>query len=58
MGNQGYWLMDGRANHSVDDAMVLECCSTLEEARRNINNYGTDTCIVDVDTQEVIPCVA
>jgi len=49
--------MDGRAHYSVDDALVLECCSTLEEARRNINNYGTDTCIVDVETQEVIPYV-
>jgi len=54
MGKQGYWLMDGRANYSIDDALVLECCSTLEEANHNINNYGTDTCIVDPETQEVV----
>ena len=54
MAKQGYWLMDGRANFDVDRAIVLECCSTLKEAKRNINNYGADTCIVDVETQEVV----
>ena len=54
MSKQGYWLMDGRANYSVDDAFVLECCNTLKKAKANINNYGADTCIVDVETQEVI----
>lgn len=53
-GKKGYWLMDGRANYDVDRAMVLECCDTLEEAKANINEYGADTCIVDVETQEVV----
>jgi len=54
MPKQGYWLMDGRANYSVDDAIVLECCDTLKEAKEHINDYGADTCIVDVETQNVI----
>ena len=54
MGKQGYWLMDGRANYDVDKAMVLETCNTLEEAQASINNYGADTCIVDVETQKVV----
>ena len=46
--------MDGRANYNVDVALVLECCETLEEAEKNINDYGADTCIVDVETQKVV----
>jgi uncharacterized membrane protein len=53
-GKEGYWLMDGRANYDVDAAIVLECCDILAEAKRNINDYGADTCIVDAETQEVV----
>lgn len=53
-GKEGYWLMDGRANYDVDDAYVLRSCNTLEEAQIHINDYGADTCIVDVETQEVV----
>jgi hypothetical protein len=54
MAQKQYWLMDGRANYDVDVAYVLECCSSLKKAKRNINNYGADTCIVDAETQEVV----
>ena len=54
MGKKGYWLMDARANYSVDDAIVFECCHSLKEARKHINDYGEETCIVDVETQTVI----
>ena len=49
-----YWLMDGRAAYSVDDATVLETCDTLEECAESINDYGDDTCIVDVKLQLMI----
>lgn len=53
-GKAGYWLMDGRANYDVDAATVLEHCDTLAEAKRNINDYGADTCIVDIESQKVV----
>jgi hypothetical protein len=56
MGQQdsSFYLMDGRALYSVERAIVLETCDTLEEAVDNINNYGADTCIVDAQTGDVI----
>ena len=41
--------MDGRANYDIDAALVLETCDTLKEAQANVNDYGADTCIVEVD---------
>ena len=52
-----YWIMDGRANYNVDKAMVLETCETIEEAYKNWEKYGTDTCIVKVDGQKVVDCL-
>jgi hypothetical protein len=53
-----YWLMDGRANYDIDTAMVLETADTYAEAMESINDYGADTCIVEVDddkeTQELV----
>ena len=54
MAQKQYWLMDGRANYDVGAAYVLECCSSLKDAKRNINDYGADTCIVDAETREVV----
>jgi len=54
MGENGYWLMDGRANYDVDKALVLESCYTLEDARKSWHDYGNDTCIVDVKTQTIV----
>lgn len=44
-----FWLMDGRANYDIDTAMVLETTDTYDEAMKSINDYGADTCIVEVD---------
>ncbi len=44
-----YWLMDGRANFDIDRALVLETCDTLAEAKAHLNDYGADTCLVEVD---------
>ncbi len=52
MNSVQYWLMDGRANYSIDKAIVLEICSTMNEATKNFDNYGDDTCIVKVDGDE------
>lgn len=57
MKDSRYWLMDGRANHDVDAAMVLETCDSLEEAYQGWKDYGSDTCIVEVETQTVIDCL-
>lgn len=43
-----YYLMDGRAKFAIDKASILETCDTMKEAMANINNYGSDTCIVEV----------
>lgn len=49
-----YWLMDGRANFDVDRAMVLRTCGSYSDAKKHVNDYGADTCIVDVETQSVV----
>lgn len=51
-----YWVMDGRANYSIDNALVLVPCDTFDEAMKYINNYGDDTCIVKVteSNQELV----
>lgn len=54
--SEQYWLMDGRANYSIDDAIVLEIRDTFDEAMKKINNYGADTCIVKIvgNSQELV----
>lgn len=47
-----FWLMDGRAHHSIDDAIVLAIYDTLDEAKKYINGYGADTCIVKIEEDE------
>jgi len=54
VGSEGYWTMDGRAHHDIDKAYVLTTCDTLEEALEDIEDYGADTCIVDVATQTIV----
>jgi len=43
-----YWIMDGRAHYDVDKALVLETCSTFEEAYAHRYDYGDDSCIFTV----------
>lgn len=52
--NSKYYLMDGRAHLDFDAATVLETCNTLEEALASIDNYGADTCVVEVATQQIV----
>lgn len=48
-----YWVMDGRAEQNIDDAMVLSCEPCYKSARKSINNFGADSCIVRVtDTEQ------
>jgi len=47
--NKQFWLMDGRANYSIDNACVLETCNTFQEAMNSLALYGNDTCIVKVE---------
>jgi hypothetical protein len=47
-----YWVMDGRANYDIDEALVLVNCKTLVEAFRNVDDYGADTCIVKVEGEQ------
>jgi hypothetical protein len=54
-----YWLMDGRAAYDIDEAAVLHVCDTLEQAEAEINDYGADTCIVEISDdrgQQLIRC--
>ena len=49
-----YYLMDGRANYDIDAAIVLDCCDTLEEAYKNIDDHGADTCVVEVGSEKTL----
>jgi hypothetical protein len=51
MDDTQYWVMDGRAHYSFDDATVLVCCDSLDEAKSYINDYGAGTCIIEVNTK-------
>jgi len=44
-----YNLFDGRYVLNPDRAIVLECCTELDEAIRCINDYGADTCLVQMN---------
>lgn len=46
--------MDGRAVSDIDKATVLETCESIEEAKKNIRDFGADSCIVDMETYKVI----
>lgn len=41
-----YLLFDGRYRTDEDSATCFEVCETLQEAKRNAPDYGTDTVIV------------
>ena len=47
-----YLIMDGRAIHNLDDATVLACSSTLQEAKRDAQDFGG--VIYDCEVREVI----
>ena len=50
-----YWVMDGRALLSVDDALVLDTARTLEEAVKAMQGCSVgDACVVDTQTDEVV----
>lgn len=56
MSGPRYVLMDARARTDWDAATVFEFCDTLEEARENAPDHGTDTVIWDRDNDcEVTP---
>lgn len=44
-----YIIYDGRATENTDDASVMECCDTLQEAVRNAPDYGDGCCIWSYD---------
>ena len=44
-----YNLFDGRYTYNPDRALVMEGCDTLDKAIRCINDYGADTCLVQID---------
>lgn len=44
-----YIIYDGRATESTEDAQVMECCDTLEEAIANAPDYGDGCCIWSYD---------
>lgn len=46
--DEQFWVMDGRANYSIDDAQCLVTCGTFKEAKGAIHDYGNDSCIVKV----------
>jgi len=48
-----YWVMDGRARYDIEKALVLSTCSSLEEAKEDLEMFG-DAVIVDVEKQEVV----
>ncbi len=52
-----YYLMDGRAAHDMDKAIVLETCMDWGEVISDIDGYGADTCVVDEDYTKVIWCL-
>lgn len=53
-----YWVMDGRAEANIDDAMVLSCEPCYKSARKSIDSFGADSCIVRVTDkgQELLWC--
>jgi len=41
MSNRVYLIYDGRASSvNTDNALVMEICSSLNEAKRNMRSYG------------------
>ena len=49
-----YMIYDGRYNSDPDSALVCCCCETLKEAKEMRPEYGSDACIVDSKTGEII----
>jgi len=47
MTKQVWLLYDGRYRTDEDAAMCYEVCDSLQEAKYNASDYGTDTVIVE-----------
>ena len=45
-----WMLFDSRYRTDEDRAVCYEVCETLKEAKENVNDYGTDTVIVEGET--------
>ena len=50
--NKIWMLFDGRYRTDEDKAMCYEVCETLKEAKKNADDYGNDTVIVEGETFE------
>jgi len=44
-----YELFDGRYTYNPDRAMCLYSCDDLDDAINSINDFGTDTCLVQLN---------
>lgn len=42
-----WMLFDGRYRTDEDRAVCYEVCETIKEAKKNANDYGDDTVIVE-----------
>jgi hypothetical protein len=56
MKNPEFFIMEGRARFDVDNAIVVSCCDSLEEAIEEMKEYyiGYDYVVVDTSTNEVV----
>ncbi len=44
-----YELFDGRYTYNKDRALCLYSCDDLDDAITSINDFGPDTCLVQID---------
>ena len=40
-----HYIMDSRAAFDMDAAIVLSCCDTLKEAKKEMRDYGRGNCV-------------
>jgi len=46
-----YIIYDARAINGTDEATVMECCDTLDEAIESAPDYGEGCCIYSYDIE-------
>jgi hypothetical protein len=46
-----YELFDGRYTYNKDRALCLYSCHDLDDAINSINDFGPDTCLVQIDDE-------
>jgi len=52
--NTLYLIMDGRAQHNMEQATVCDTCASLEEAGRRIMDWPCDHVVVDSDEWKIV----